>query len=126
MQKKLSLLCALFSFLVCYLEWGQNNSSFIFEVEYLILFQKSGKADSFMHPLILLPFVGQLLILYALFQKSPRKSLVFSGLSLMGLLVVLVLLVGILSRNPKIALSTVPFLLSSLWYIWVFRSTSSA
>lgn len=126
MQKRLSLFCALLSFLVCYLEWGQGTSSFVFEIEYLLIFQKSGKADSFMHPLILLPFIGQLLILYALFQKPPRKSLVFSGLSLMGLLVVLVLLAGILSRNPKIALSTVPFLLSSLWYIWAFRSTSSA
>ena len=122
MQKKLPLLCALLSFLACYLEWGQGNSSFVFEAEYLLFFQKSGKADSLTHPLILLPFIGQLLVLYSLFQKPPRKRLVFIGLSLMGLLVVMVLLVGILSRNAKIALSTVPFLLSSLWCVRVLRA----
>ncbi len=126
MQKRLSLFCALLSFLVCYLEWGQGTSSFVFEIEYLLIFQKSGKADSFTHPLVLLPFVGQLLVLYSLFQEPPRKRLVFIGLSLMGLLVVMLLLVGVLSRNPKIALSTVPFLLSSLWCVRALRSTSSA
>ena len=122
MQKKLPLLCALLSFLVCYLEWGQGNSSFVFEIEYSILFQKGDKADSFAHPLVLLPFVGQLLVLYALFQKPPRKRLVFIGLSLMGILALMLLLVGILGRNPKIALSTMPFLLSSLWCVRALRA----
>lgn len=121
-MKKLAIFCALVSILVCYLEWGGGNHSFIYEAEYLILFQKAGDTDALAHPAVLIPLLGQLLLLFSLFQKAPNKRLVFAGLTLMGLLVLLLLLVGILSRNWKIILSTLPFLVFSFWCIRLFRS----
>ena len=115
---KLPIACLLLSFLFCYLEWGQGNSSFVYEVEYQVLFQREATADTFTHPLILLPFCGQLLFLLALFQQKPNRKLVLTGIILMGLLVVLLFVIGLLGKNPKIALSTVPFLLSAGWYGW--------
>lgn len=115
---KLSIASLLLSFLICYLEWGQGNSSFVYEVEYQVLFQREATADTFTHPIILLPFCGQLLLVLALFQQKPNRKLVLTGIILMGLLVVLLFVIGLLGKNPKIALSTVPFLLSAGWYAW--------
>ncbi|MBK9983713.1 MAG: hypothetical protein IPP15_22910 [Saprospiraceae bacterium] len=107
----------LLSFLVCYLEWGHDNSSFVFQVEYLVFFQKDHSANTFTHPLIIIPFLGQLLILFTIFQKKPGRRLTWIGLILLGILVLVILLVGLLSLNYKIILSTVPFILFSMLFI---------
>lgn len=107
----------LLSFLVCYLEWGNDNSSFVFQVEYLVFFQKDHSANTFTHPLIIIPFLGQLLILFTIFQKKPGRRLTWIGLILLGILVLVILLVGLLSLNYKIILSTVPFILFSMLFI---------
>ena len=120
-MKKLAIFCAFFTVLFCYLEWGGGNSAFIYEAEYEILFQNKNKADSFTHPVVLIPFCGQLLLLFSLFKKNPSKRLVFTGLSMMGILVLLILLVGLLSMNGRIVGFTLPFLFSALWCVRVFR-----
>ena len=62
------------------------------------------------HPLILLPFAGQVLLLVNLFLAKPRRRLGTFGLVLMGVLALMILLVGILSRNIWMVLSILPFL----------------
>ena len=99
----------LVAFLVCYLQWGGESSAFVAQVEYQVLFGKPA-AQNFAHPLIAIPFLGQLLVFYTLFQKSPSRRLVSIGIVLMGVLVVLLTLVGVLAANAKIVLSTLPFL----------------
>lgn len=116
-MNKLALLCLFLSFHFCYLEWGGDNAAFLFQMEYQILFQQNNVADSMMHPAVLIPFVGLLLVLLALFQKQPDNRIVWAALLCMGLFVLLVLLIGILSGSPRIALSTMPFLLSAIWCI---------
>ncbi len=121
MQKKLAILCTALSLLVGYMEWGGGNSAFVYEVEYQILFQQGSKTDSFTHPLVLLPFAGQALLLVALFQSKPGKRLVFIGLAAMGLLAAMLLLVGLLARSPKIVLSVLPFWAAAVWCVRAFR-----
>ncbi|MGB4849182.1 MAG: hypothetical protein WBP41_14760 [Saprospiraceae bacterium] len=107
----------LLSFLIGYLEWGHDNSSFVFQVEYLVFFQKDHSTDTFAHPLIIIPFVGQLLILFTIFQRKPSRRLTWIGLILLSILVLVILLVGLLSLNYKIILSTLPFILFSILFI---------
>ncbi|MFN8354855.1 MAG: hypothetical protein U0Y10_10445 [Spirosomataceae bacterium] len=99
----------LLSPLVCYLEWGKNQSSFLFQAEYLLFFGSNHATNSFTHPLVLLPLCGQLLIVYSLFQANPNKRLTLIGLLMIAPLILMILVAGLLSLNPKIILSTIPF-----------------
>ena len=97
------------AFAGCYLEWGGGNSAFVAEVEYQVLLGRP-EAQNFAHPMIAIPFVGQLLVLFTLFQKTPSRRLVSIGIILMGVLVLLLVLIAVLSANARIGLSTLPFL----------------
>ena len=115
----------LISFVFVYLEWGQNSSVFVFEAEFDILFSGSGKWKSFVHPLILAPFLGQVLLLITLFQKYPNRKLSTIGILLMGLLVFFVFAIGFLSKNVKIILFALPYVLLTLThFLLVGRSVN--
>jgi len=124
-MKRLALFFVFFSFLFCYMEWGKDQSAFVYEVVYLILFKQGDPQNSFTHPLILLPFVGELILLFLVFQKEPGKRWAFIGMALPGILVLFLLFIGVISQNVKIVGSTVPFLLSAGWVLWVFRQGAS-
>jgi hypothetical protein len=108
-QQKLVLLAILLAFLGCYMEWGGGNSAFVAQAEYQILFGKP-EAQNFAHPMIAIPFAGQLSVLITLFQKTPSRRLASIGILLMGVLVLLLALIGALSASARIGLSTLPFL----------------
>ncbi|MBK9012914.1 MAG: hypothetical protein IPM82_01880 [Saprospiraceae bacterium] len=118
-MQKLAIFCLFVSFLFCYLEWA-DQSAFVYEVAYMLLFEKSEKASSFAHPLVLLPFLGQVLVLISLFMPKPKKWMVITGMAMMGLLVLMLLMVGLLGRNWKISLATMPFLVSAVWCVRLF------
>jgi hypothetical protein len=103
--------------LFCYLEWGGNNSAFLFEAEYLILFGNKNKADTFTHPLILLPILGQVLILFSAFKADSRRWVVMTGIAFQAILIVFIFLAGAFGLNWKVMLSTFPFLGLSVYYI---------
>ena len=124
-MKKTAILCALVSILFCYMEWGGGNSAFVYETEYLILFGKAHRADTLTHPVVLVPLIGQVLLLVALFQRQPSRRLVIAGVSLLGVLGLLLLLVGVLGRSVAIAASTLPFLASAIWCLRLFRRSAS-
>lgn len=114
----------LLSFLFCYLEWGKGNSEFIFQIEYEV-FAKHASAESFFHPLILLPFAGQLFLIVSICISSSGKKLTITGIALLSSLVLMVILVGSLSLNYKILLSAFPFVLFSAIYIYIIKNIKS-
>jgi len=110
----------LLSFLICYLEWGGGNSGFLFQFEYQIFFRNNSR--DFIHPLIIIPFLGQIFLLVGIFWSSQNRRLTLIGMILLSVLVFVILLVGILSLNSKIILSTLPFFLISFLFIRWMRS----
>jgi hypothetical protein len=117
-----NLLLIIFS-LFGYLEWGQGQHAFLFQAE-AELFSKflSDPADV-IHPLTVLPFLGQVLLLVTLFQKTPSKILTYLGIAGLGLLFGMMVLAGIFGGNMKIILSTLPFLGTAAWVVWRNRKS---
>lgn len=110
MNKKLLNAGLILTSLVGYLEWGQDNTIFLFQAEYDIMLKLFTDPASVLHPFILLPFFGQILLAITFFQKEPGKKLTFFGLGGIGILLVLMFFIGLMSLNIKILVSTLPFL----------------
>lgn len=108
----------LLSCFICYLEWG-NKSTFLVKAEIDLFTQMEGPA--FLHPMILVPLLGQLFLLYSGFQKKPNRKLILAGLILQFILVFMVLLAGSLQLNWKIIISTFPYLIISVLFIRNFK-----
>jgi len=94
-----------------YLEWGGDNKSFLFQAEGEIFSKLLTDPASAIHPFTMLPLAGQLLLLATLFQKRPGKKLTFIGIAGIGVLLVFMFVIGLMSLNYKIILSTAPFLI---------------
>lgn len=124
MKTKLYGIGLLVSFLTCYLEWG-NKSAFIFEMEY-DFFVKQITLDALLHPFILAPAIGQLLLLYSLFPKNPNPKLVLMGLMLLGLLGFFIFLISLLSLNVKMILCSVPFVIIAILFIRRYKTLNHA
>lgn len=113
MKKILNALLILTS-LLGYLEWGGDHSMFLGQMEYELLFQRSPNTDTFSHPFVLVPLLGQLLLLITLFQKPPNRVLTFIGLGCLGVLLVFIFIIGVMGGNMKTALSAVPFIVTAI------------
>lgn len=98
--------------LIGYLEWGHDNSSFLFQAEYKVIIGLFTNIKSTAHPFTLVPLLGQLLIVITLFQKEPSKVLTYIGMICLGLLLGLMLFIGISALNFKILISTLPFFIT--------------
>ncbi len=120
--KILNIFLILFS-LIGYLEWGEDNSQFLYEVEAEVLVKMFRNPASILHPFVLLPFIGQLILIYTLFQKIPGKILTYLGLGGIGILFLLMSFIGIISSNYKILLSTLPFMITGVLVIINNRKT---
>ena len=99
---------------------------FLFQAEMDIIDKLFTQPSSVIHPLILLPLFGQILLAITLFQKSPNKILTFLGLGGIGILLLVMFVVGLMSLNPKILLSTLPFLVTGALAIKHHRSNKTA
>lgn len=97
-----------------YLEWGAGNSSFLFQAEYEVLRKLFTDPLSAVHPFTLIPLLGQVLLLATIFQKKPSRWLTITGIVCLSLLLLLMFLIGIISFNFKILLSTVPFIITAI------------
>ena len=93
-----------------YLEWGGNHNMFLFKAEVAIITKLFTNPTAVLHPFTLLPMIGQLLLIIALFQEKDNRLLIFTAIGCLGILLGFMLIVGILSLNYKIILSTIPFL----------------
>ncbi len=114
MRLKIYIILVILSSLMGYLEWGQNNASFLFDAEAVLLQKLFTDPQSVLHPFTLLPFAGQLLLLISLFLKKPNKKLIYSGIICLAVLLIFMLFVGLLAMNFKIIISIIPFIYFSL------------
>lgn len=103
--------------LLGYLEWGKDERIFLLEGEILIISKLFTDFTSVIHPFILLPMAGQILLIVTLFQKSPSRLFTYLGLGSIGILLFFMFLIGLLSLNYKIFLSTIPFLVTGFFVI---------
>ena len=110
LKSKLLNLLLIVTSLFGYLEWGGGHHSFLFQAEGEVLSKIFSDPGSVLHPLTVLPMIGQILLLITLFQKQPGKILTYTGIAGLGILLSFILLVGALSLNFKIMLSALPFL----------------
>lgn len=99
--------------LIGFLEWGKDNKQFLFQAEGEIVSKLFTDPVSVIHPFTMLPLAGQLLLLITLYQKKPNKIMIFIGIGGLGVLLGLMFVIGLISLNFKILLSTIPFLIIS-------------
>lgn len=114
MKQKLLNICLIVTSLLGYLEWGGGNSMFLFQGEIDILSRLFHDPLSAAHPFTLLPLLGQIILLVTFFQKNPSKILTFIGLGCLSVLLLFMFLIGVLSLNFKILLSTIPFIVTGI------------
>jgi hypothetical protein len=122
-MKKLLNLCLLLTSLIGYLEWGKNEHSFLFEAEAGLFSKLLTDPMAALHPLTVLPFTGQLILLYTLFQKQPGRVLTYTGLACLSLLLVFIFIIGLLSLNISIAASAVPFIITGVLVLRHYKKT---
>ncbi|MBX2946061.1 MAG: hypothetical protein KF725_09520 [Cyclobacteriaceae bacterium] len=96
-----------------YLEWGKDNSVFLFQAEVEVISKLFSDPVSAAHPFTILPLVGQALLLITLFQKRPGKVLTYTGMAGIGVLLIFMFVIGIIGFNYRILFSTIPFLIVS-------------
>lgn len=74
-----------------------------------------------MHPFVLLPVIGQLILIVTLFQKTPSRRLTYLGLGCLSLLLVFIAFIGIIGANLKILASTLPFIITGILVVIRYR-----
>ncbi len=119
MKLRILNLMILLSSFFGYLEWGKNQKLFLFQAEFDILKKIFSDLNSVLHPLIILPLIAQLILLITIFQKHPSVKLTWIGIIGLAILFLLMFFIGCISLNLKIVLSTLPFIILSL--IFIFR-----
>jgi hypothetical protein len=108
------------SSLLGYLSWGGGNSTFLWEAEWVVISKLLTDPAAVLHPMTLLPMIGQLLLIGTLFQAKPDRLLTYAGIACLGLLLGLMLLVG-LWGDIRVALSTLPFWALVTWTVLRLR-----
>lgn len=119
MKIKIALLV---SFLFCYLEWGNKQSAFVFEIAYTILFEKL-TAGNFFHPLVLGSFLCVCILCISLFANISLK-LEKLAIILLTVLVVFFSFIGVISLQYKVILSTLPYLFLTNYYFKITKKTN--
>lgn len=121
MKSKILNLLLIITSLLGYLEWSGNNHIFLFKAEAEIFSKLFTDPVSVLHPFTLFPLIGQLLLAITLFQKTPSKTLTYISIVGLGLLLWFMCFVGIVSMNFKIIISTIPFIVVSIFAIKHYR-----
>lgn len=109
MKSKILNIALILTSFIGYLEWGTDMHMFLIEGEIHVLKKAFVNFKEIIHPFILLPLLGQLILVFTLFQKIPNKRLTYIGMVCIAILLTLVLLIGFLGVNFKILLSAIPF-----------------
>ena len=109
--------CLIITSLLGYLEWGGGNSIFLWQGEIDVLSRLVREPGSAAHPFTIAPLLGQLILVITLFQRKPSRVLTLIGLGCLSLLLVFMFIIGLISLNYKILLSTIPFIVAALLII---------
>ena len=121
MKYKLMNIALIATSLLGYLEWGRTNSMFLLSAEADIITKLFTQPSSVLHPFVLMPLVGQLILLATLFQKQPRKVLTFTGIGALAVLLLFIFFIGIITLNIRIFASTLPFIITCIVTIMAYR-----
>nr|WP_293837643.1 hypothetical protein [uncultured Arsenicibacter sp.] len=114
MKRTLLLVLLALTPLTGYLEWGRGYHQFLWESELDIIRKLLSDPLSVLHPFVLLPMAGQLLLLIAAFRPGSPRWLIWLGIGSIGLLLYFMAIIGLLSLNMRILLSTLPFIAASV------------
>lgn len=125
MKRKAFNLGLLLTSLIGYLEWGGNNSTFLFQAEAEVLSKLFMEPGSVAHPFTLLPMAGQLILVVTLFLKEPTKVLTFVGIACIGLLLGFMFMIGLMAFNVKVLLSSLPFLVLSYFAVRLYSKSKT-
>lgn len=125
-MKRLLNCLLIISSLFGYLDWAKDQKHFVYELELEIISKLFSNPKSVLHPFTLIPFIGQILLLITIFQKEPNKKLTYLAIACLGLLMLMFLLVGILSKNMKIIVCSMQFILLSILTILYNRRKNIA
>lgn len=123
--KKIINLALLLSFLLGYLEWGNNYHIFIFQAEGELFSKLISNPLSVLHPFTLIPFAGQLILVFTLFQKEPGKWLTFTGLACLSLLMVFLFFIGVIGMRLKILVAVIPFITLGICAVMYYRKNNN-
>ena len=123
MRFKILNLLLVLSSLLGYLEWGGGHHLLLIQAEGEILTKLFTNPMSVLHPFILLPMIAQVILLYTVFQVRPSKRWTYIAIGGLGLLLGFMFIIGWMSLNIKIILSTLPFLVLALLTIREYRKT---
>lgn len=113
-MKRVINICLILTFLIGYLEWGKGDHIFLFQAEAEIFLKMKSDPLSVLHPFIIIPFCGQVMLLFTAFQQNPGRFLTFAGLACLSLFILFLFFIGIASLNLKILLSTLPFIFTGI------------
>lgn len=116
-MRKLILTGIFLSFLFCYLQWSGTSHGFIFQLEYEVLKESLNHPFKVLHPFTLIPFLGQFLMLLALFRKKSLVWLEWAGITCILLLPLMLLIIALLTKNVRIGASVLPVMGFIVWYI---------
>ena len=116
-RKRILNLLLIVTSLFGYLEWGVDSHTFLFQAEADVLVKLVNTPGDVLHPLTILPILGQIALLVSLFQKDPNRILTWFGLGAIGILFLFILLSGLLGKHVLVAMSTAPFLITALLVI---------
>lgn len=112
MKLKLYIVLIIITSLLVYLEWGYHNNSFLFQAEKEVVINLITKPLDVIHPLTVLPLLGQIFLIITLFQKHPNRYLILTGIICLSILILFILIIGLIALKGKIVLSTLPFIVS--------------
>ena len=112
--------------LCAYLEWGGKQHLFLFQAELMLFSKLMHDPLAILHPMIVLPFIGQVLLLITLFQKKPNWLYTILSLIFLGVLNVFIFVVGLLSLNMKITIASFPFIVISILILKQIRTRRKA
>lgn len=121
LKQKMLNLALIITSLFGYLEWGQDNHSFLLQTEAVVLSKLFTDPASVLHPFVIFPMLGQIILIITLFQEKPSKILTYSSIAGLGLLLGLMFAIGLMGLNIKIIISTIPFLIFSILAIRNFK-----
>ncbi len=102
------------SFFLGYLEWGTDSAAFVYEGFIEVISNSKGLKSNFTHPLIVLPLIGEVIFILGAFNSRLKNKWLIGALVLTGLLYVMILLAGVLSKNLKMILSAAPYILFAI------------
>jgi hypothetical protein len=112
------LLLTVLASMLGYLQWGENQHQFLFQTEAELFRKGWGDPGSVVHPFILLPLFGQLLLLVNAFVARPRKGLIYLGIALIGLLYGLLIIIAFLSSSMLVKVAVFPYSIMAI-VLWV-------